>query len=258
MPHQIGGSGPIDRIFLQEPALSETARRAGLVPPPAIFTEEVGDRNLINQRKRQADAHVEIIENKMVKYVPREVENVDLHDATSYRIGCQVGVMLPAIVEALPPVAANEIVEIFNQENGRLIRGINTRMDAQLAQMNAQFAQMNAQMNVQFAQMNVQMNAQFAQMNAQMNARFDQFDQRMSAMEDNQRNAAALKPNDILYAPRNRAGADSPDGLAQFTVSRMCRMGAADLHRLEDYYGIGHGGVLELRRQRVLQTLSAF
>ena len=150
-------------------------------------------------------------------------------------------IMIPTIGGAPPSVAANEIVQILNLENGPWIHGLNN----QFAQMNDQLARMNKQF------------ALFA-------LRFDHLDdqlvdirRRLSAIETIQMNSAALKPDDILLVPHNQAGADPPEGLAQFTVSRLFGMGAADLGRLENYYGMRHRGVLELRRQKMLRRIGA-
>ena len=215
----------MDQTFLDEPAQSETARRAGIIPPPAVTFADVGNRDSIQQKKRLAEGYLELIENRRVRYGPREVEDLDLHEAVNYNIGCQVGTMMPAIGSALRAMTANDIVQILTHEDGPLMRFLSNRFD-------------------------------------QMNNRFDQLDDKLadirrtlSAIEIRQTNEAALTPDDVLFAPPAVSGGDPP--ILSFTVSELFEMGYADLTQLEHYYEMSHDGELEFRRRKILQKIGA-
>ena len=209
----------MDQIFLREPAQSGTARGAGVVPPPAIALAEVKDREVIQDIKRGAEAYVERIENKRAKkWGPSEVEDVDLREATNFNIGCQVAVMMPAIESALPPIAAYTLAQILCQGESPLVQLLNNRFD-------------------------------------QIDIPLVQIDRRLRTIELMQKNAAALAPDDDLFAVPTEAGDEPP--FDRFTMAGLFSMTSADITLLENYYGMGHGGTLELRRKKILQRIGA-
>ena len=106
---------------MDAPAQSETARRAGLVPAPAVTFANVGNRDSIHEKKRISERYLEVVK-KRTQYGHRGVDELDEREATNNDVGCQEGFMIPALGGALPPVVVNEIVQILNLENGPWIQ----------------------------------------------------------------------------------------------------------------------------------------
>ena len=157
-------------------------------------------------------------------------------------------------------------------------RGPFDQIDSRFDEIDSRFEQIDSrfeQIDSRFKQIDSrfeQIDSRFEQIDSrfkQIDSRFDkidrhferidsrlvQIDRKLRTFELMMKNAAALTPNDDLFAVPTEAGDEPP--FDRFTVMGLFSMTSADISLLESYYGMGHGGTLELRRKRILQRIGA-
>ena len=131
------------------------------------------------------------------------------------------------------------------------------RIDSRFEQIDSRFEQIDSRFK-QIDSRFDQIDSRFDKIDShfeRIDSRLVQIDRKLRTFELMLKNAAALTPNDDLFAVPTEAGDEPP--FDRFTVMGLFSMTSADITLLENYYGMGHGGTLELRRKRILQRIGA-